>query len=102
MGALSPKTAAQGTAANNTMRQIAASLGTAVLASVMQSVTKNNMPKSTLKGQDPIEFGRRALDATLSGFHATFLLAAAFAVVALLVTFLLHSGKVNIPVKEEA
>ncbi|MBZ6014820.1 multidrug efflux MFS transporter [Leuconostoc gelidum subsp. gelidum] len=102
MGALSPKTAAQGTAANNTMRQIAASLGTAVLASVMQSVTKNNMPKSALKGQDPIEFGRRALDATLSGFHASFLLAAAFAVVALLVTFLLHSGKVNIPVKEEA
>lgn len=102
MGALSPKTAAQGTAANNTMRQIAASLGTAVLASVMQSVTKNNMPKNILKGQDPIEFGRRALDATLSGFHASFLLAAAFGVVAFLVTFLLHSGKVNTPIKEEA
>ncbi|ADG40822.1 MULTISPECIES: MDR family MFS transporter [Leuconostoc] len=97
MGALSPKTAAQGTAANNTMRQIAASLGTAVLASVMQSVTKNNMPKKSLNGQDPLAYGRKALDATLGGFHASFLLAASFAVVALLITFLLHSGKVNTP-----
>lgn len=101
MGALSPKTAAQGTAANNTMRQVASSLGTAVLASVMQSVTKDNMPKSSLKGQDPLAFGQKALDATLNGFHASFLLAAAFAVVALLITFLLHSGKINTPAKED-
>ncbi|WP_367300501.1 MDR family MFS transporter [Leuconostoc carnosum] len=100
MGALSPKTAAQGTAANNTMRQVASSLGTAVLASVMQSVTENNMPKSSLKGQDPLAFGQKALDATLNGFHASFLLAAAFAVAALLVTFFLHSGKVETPAKE--
>lgn len=76
-------------------------MGTAVLASVMQSVTKDNMPKSSLKGQDPLAFGQKALDATLNGFHASFLLAAAFAVVALLITFLLHSGKINTPAKED-
>lgn len=102
MGALSPQTAAQGTAANNTMRQVASSLGTAVLASVMQSVTKHNMPVAAMKGKDPLAFGQKALDATLNGFHASFLLAAAFSVVALLAAFLLHSGKVNTPAKEAA
>lgn len=102
MGALSPQTAAQGTAANNTMRQVASSLGTAVLASVMQSVTQNHMPASTMKGADPLLFGKKALDATLTGFHASFFLAAGFAIVAILIAFFLHSGKVNTPAKEAA
>lgn len=101
MGALSAQNAAQGTAANNTMRQIASSLGTAVLSSVMQSVTKNNMPKNSLSGQDPLLFQRHAIDATLNGFHAAFILAAVFATIALLVTFLLHSGKVTVQAKKE-
>ena len=102
MGALSPQTAAQGTAANNTMRQVASSLGTAVLASVMQSVTQNHMPASTMKGADPLLFGKKALDATLTGFHASFFLAAGFAIVAILIACFLHSGKVNTPAKEAA
>ena len=102
MGALSPQTAAQGTAANNTMRQVASSLGTAVLASVMQSVTQNHMPASAMKGADPLVFGKKALDATLTGFHASFFLAAGFAIVAILIAFFLHSGKVNTPEKEAA
>lgn len=101
MGALSPETAAQGTAANNTMRQIASSLGTAILASVMQSVTDNNKPAASLKGQDPLSYANKLIDATLNGFHASFLLAAGFALVALLITFLLHSGKINTPAHKE-
>ncbi|MGO1281183.1 MAG: MFS transporter, partial [Leuconostoc mesenteroides] len=102
MGALSPETAAQGTAANNTMRQIASSLGTAILASMMQSVTDNNKPSSALKGQDPLEWAQKMIDATLKGFHASFLLAASFAIVAVIIAFTLHSGKVNTPSKMEA
>ncbi|MFW6741947.1 MDR family MFS transporter [Leuconostoc mesenteroides] len=102
MGALSPETAAQGTAANNTMRQIASSLGTAILASMMQSVTDNNKPSSALKGQDPLEWAQKMIDTTLKGFHASFLLAASFAIVAVIIAFTLHSGKVNTPSKMEA
>lgn len=93
MSALSPDTAAQGTAANNTMRQIATGLGTAILASVLQSVTNNNIPSSSLKTTNPLHFADKMANATLTGFHAAFLLAALFAAVALFLTFFLAPGK---------
>jgi len=68
----------------------------------MQSVTQNHMPASTTKGADPLLFGKKALDAMLTGFHASFFLAAGFAIVAILIAFFLHSGKVNTPAKEAA
>ena len=55
-----------------------------------------------MKGADPLVFGKKALDATLTGFHASFFLAAGFAIVAILIAFFLHSGKVNTPEKEAA
>ncbi len=41
-------------------------------------------------------------DTKLKGFHASFLLAASFAIVAVIIAFTLHSGKVNTPSKMEA
>jgi EmrB/QacA subfamily drug resistance transporter len=108
MAALSTDTAAQGTAANNTMRQIATGLGTAVLASVLQSVTNAHIPSEQLKTANPLHFAEQMADATLSGFHAAFLLAAGFSMVALILTFFLKSGKQSFrkpissqPLKEE-
>ncbi|MDF7637533.1 MDR family MFS transporter [Leuconostocaceae bacterium ESL0958] len=95
MGALGRAQSAQGTAVNNTTRQIAASLGTALMASVMQNTINNNMPSNSLKGQDPLAFGHQALNASLDGFHASFLLASGFALLAFLLSFFMHSGKVN-------
>ncbi|MCO0832113.1 multidrug efflux MFS transporter [Fructobacillus sp. W13] len=95
MGVLSKEQSAQGTAVNNTARQIAASLGTAILASVMQSVANDNMPAASLKEADPLAFGSKAISATLDGFHTSFLVAAFFALAAFILAFFLHSGKVN-------
>ncbi|CAK1228231.1 MDR family MFS transporter [Fructobacillus tropaeoli] len=95
MGALHLNQTAQGTAVNNTARQIAASLGTAILASVMQSQINNNLPSDSLKTADPIAYGSKALQASLDGFHASFLLAACFALLAFALSFLMHKGKVE-------
>lgn len=85
---------AQGTAVNNTIRQIAASLGTAILASVMQSVANDNMPKAALKTQDPLSYASKAIDATLDGFHMSFFVAALFAIAALALSVFMINGKV--------
>ncbi|MFC4761255.1 MDR family MFS transporter [Fructobacillus durionis] len=85
---------AQGTAVNNTIRQIAASLGTAILASVMQSVANDNMPKASLKTADPLSYASKAIDATLDGFHMSFFVAALFAVAALALSVFMINGKV--------
>lgn len=101
MGALAKEENAQGTAVNNTARQIAASLGTAVLASVMQSVANDNMPSNALKSADPIAYGSKAITATLDGFHTSFFVAAMFALAAFVLAFFLHNGKVNQPETKE-
>ncbi|GAO99160.1 multidrug transport protein [Fructobacillus ficulneus] len=101
MGALRIDQTAQGTAVNNTTRQIAASLGTAILASVMQSQINNNLPSASLKGQDPLAYGAKALNASLDGFHASFLLAAGFALLALILSLFMHKGKVEPKAEKE-
>ncbi|MBC8932743.1 MFS transporter, partial [Escherichia coli] len=42
-----------GSAVNNTIRQIAGSIGTAVLITVLTNVTKDNMPGKALMATDP-------------------------------------------------
>ncbi|MDF7627092.1 MDR family MFS transporter [Lactobacillaceae bacterium L1_55_11] len=93
MGVLPKPRVAQGTAVNNTIRQVAAAIGTAVLSSVMQSVINDNTPSAALKTQDPLLYANKYLNASLDGFHASFLLAAGFALLAFLLSFLLHKGK---------
>ncbi|HEY4400175.1 MAG TPA: MDR family MFS transporter [Lactobacillaceae bacterium] len=90
MAALSPETAAQGTAANSTMRQIATGLGTAILASVLQSVTNSQTPPANLQERNPLHYTEMLTQATLSGFHSAFLLAAGFAIVALILSCFLR------------
>ncbi|CAH1853498.1 MDR family MFS transporter [Convivina intestini] len=101
MGVLRQNQVAQGTAVNNTIRQVAASLGTAVLSSIMQSVINDHTPTSSLKIKDPLEYAQQMLNAALSGFHASFLCAAGFVLVALILAFFLHKGKVTAAEPEE-
>ncbi|MBC6308611.1 DHA2 family efflux MFS transporter permease subunit [Listeria sp. FSL L7-1582] len=75
-----------GTAVNNTIRQVAGSIGTAILITVLSNVTKDNMPGKALAMTDPQAFQSQALTANLDGMKAAFLVAVAFAVVGLILS----------------
>lgn len=75
-----------GTAVNNTIRQVAGSIGTAILITVLSNVTKNNMPEKALAMTDPQGFASQAMTANLDGMKAAFLVAVAFAVVGLILS----------------
>lgn len=102
MNALPTKLITHGTAVNNTFRQIASSIGTAILISVLTNVTTNNLPaKSELKAT-PLAYKDHALTATLSGYHAAFFVAIMFGVIGLVIAlFLKKSPVIHHEVSEE-
>lgn len=67
-----------GTAANNTLRQVAASMGTAVLISVYSSVSKWNLPSHALLTKAPLQYKDAATTATLTGYHMAFVVSLIF------------------------
>lgn len=81
-----------GTAVNNTFRQVLSSIGTAILISVLSSVTKNSMPAHNVLVQTPIKYADLATGAVLNGYHAAFFISILFAVVALCFAFFLKKG----------
>lgn len=87
-----------GTAANNTLRQVAASMGTAVLISVYSSVAKWQMPEHHLLTKSPLAYKDAATTATLTGYHMAFIVSLIFCAIGFGLTFFLkshHSGKVS-------
>jgi uncharacterized membrane protein len=68
-------------------------MGTAVLISILSNTTKNAMPKSTLKTVNPIEYGQKAIDAVLKGYHTTFLVATLVALVGVFIAFFLKDKR---------
>ncbi|MFC4652374.1 MDR family MFS transporter [Lactococcus nasutitermitis] len=94
MNALPVNEVAQGTASNNTARQVASSVVVALLSSVAQNIITNNMPSSHLKTTNPLGYAGKAIDAMLKGYHASFAIGLAFAIVGLIVAMFLRSGKV--------
>lgn len=81
-----------GTAVNNAFRQVLSSIGTAILISVLSSVTKNSMPVHNVLVQTPIKYADLATKAVLNGYHAAFFISILFAVVALCFAFFLKKG----------
>jgi len=69
---------AHGTAANNTLRQVAASMGTAVLISVYSSVAKWHLPSHQLLTQSPLKYQQASVNATLTGYHMAFIVSLIF------------------------
>ena len=102
MNALPVELMGHGTAVNNTVRQIAGSIGTALLTSVLSNVTDNTKPAHSLIKSNPLAYKDKYFDATLNGYHAAFYVAVAFCVVGLVVAFFMkgstHSAK---PSKKE-
>ena len=82
-----------GTAVNSTFRQVASSIGTAVLISVLSNVTTNNMPKESMLEKTPLAYKEQIVDALLSGYHSAFFIAVIFAVIGCLLAFMLSSNK---------
>ena len=81
-----------GTAVNNTFRQVLSSIGTAILVSILTTTTTNNMPSKTLLHTLPFQYKEKAISATLDGFHASFAMSIAFALIALVLAFFLKKG----------
>lgn len=92
MNVLPFKQISDGTAVNNTFRQVVSSIGTAILVSVLSTTTKDNMPAKSLLHATPLAYRDKAIDAVLSGYTAAFLVAAIFAIVALALAFFLKKG----------
>ncbi|WP_295730977.1 MDR family MFS transporter [uncultured Limosilactobacillus sp.] len=89
MNALPLSLIAHGTAVNNTMRQVATSVGTAILMSVLTNVTQHAEPAKRLLTAAPLQYKSAMIDATLKGYHASFWFAVAFSLIGFLATFLL-------------
>ncbi len=81
-----------GTAVNNTFRQALSSIGTAILVSVLTTTPTNNMPAKSMLKTLPLQYKSGAINATLDGFHAAFAISIVFALIALVLSFLLKKG----------
>ncbi|MFT9266729.1 MDR family MFS transporter [Oenococcus sp.] len=91
MNALPTNLIAHGTAVNNTVRQVASSIGTAILISVLSNVTNNQMPKQSLLKASPLAYQVKAFNATMSGYHAAFWIAVAFCAAGFLIAFFMKN-----------
>ena len=81
-----------GTAANNTLRQVAASMGTAVLISVYSSVAKWQMPGHQLLTQAPLKYRQDGITAPLTGYHMAFVVSLIFCAIGFGITFFLKAN----------
>lgn len=93
MNALPMNLISHGTAVNNTFRQVASSIGTAILISILTNVTKDNLPSAHLLKTLPLSYKNQAISATLSGYHAAFFVAVVFGFVGFIITFFLRANK---------
>ena len=104
MNALPVELMGHGTAVNNTTRQIASSIGTAILTSVLSNVTDATKPAHSLIKSNPLGYQNSYFNATLNGYHAAFWVAVGFSVVGLVVAFFMkgkqHSVKPVMNTKE--
>jgi len=100
MNALPLHLMSNGTAVNNTLRQIASSVGTAVLISISTNVSKNQTPSSSLLKSSPLAYKNGSMNAILNGYHAAFWAAIVFCLIGLFVSFFI-SGRSPRSIKPE-
>lgn len=90
MNALSGDLIRHGTAVNNTVRQVATSMTTAILVSVLSNVTNAAAPAKHMLTTNPLGYKHAFFSATLSGYHASFWFAIGFSALGWLLTFFLN------------
>lgn len=90
MNALPRESAADGTASNNTARQVASAVVVALLSSVAQNIITNSEPAKHLKVTNPLQYADKMITAMLNGYHASFMLGTVFALLALIIAMFLQ------------
>jgi MFS family permease len=95
MNALPADLIAHGTAVNNTIRQIAASIGTAIMVSVLASVTSGHTPAAALKTASPVLFARQMQAATVAGYRAAFVVSLILCVCGFLLSLRLENNPID-------
>jgi len=93
MSSLNPKQATHGTAANNTVRQVAAAVIVALMSSTTQTIIQDNTPSQAVKDANPFNYARQMLDASLKGFHASFGILFGIAVAGILLAVFLKAKR---------
>ncbi|WP_429971831.1 DHA2 family efflux MFS transporter permease subunit [Fructilactobacillus sp. Tb1] len=93
MDALPTEKGADGTAANNTLRQVSSSIVVAIMTSVVQNIINNNAPTKSLKLSDPLKFANQAISASLDGFQVAFAIGLGFAIIGLIFVFFVKNEK---------
>ncbi|HEY0221359.1 MAG TPA: MDR family MFS transporter [Lactovum miscens] len=107
MNALPVDEVADGTASNSTARSIASAIVVALLSSVAQNIILNNSPATSLAKIDLIGFSDKMLKAMLDGYHASFAIGFAFALMGLVLGIFLRAGKhgraskIELPIDEK-
>lgn len=89
MNALPTNMISHGTAVNNTARQVASSVGTAILISILTNVTKDDMPAKHVLHSNPLVYKEGAQNAVLNGYSAAFSIAVLFCLIGWGLSYLL-------------
>lgn len=100
MNALPVNEVADGSASSSTVRSIASAVVVALLSSVTQNIITNNMPATSMQKTNPLGFASHSLTAMLDGYHVSFIIGLAFAIVGIGVALFLHNGH-NSPKAEQ-
>lgn len=90
-----------GTAINNTMRQLASSIGTAILVSTLSLVTLNSMPGKELEKTNPFEYLAQSIQASIHGYQTAFLIAFVLCILALFFTFKVPKNAIPAEIAKE-
>ncbi|MGM9887350.1 MAG: MDR family MFS transporter [Lactococcus sp.] len=93
MNVLPVNEVADGTASNSTARSLASAVVVALLSSVTQNVITNNMPADSLQKSNPLKYAGDAIDGMLKGYHTSFAIGLAFAIVGFAASFFLAKKK---------
>ncbi|HET7629612.1 MAG TPA: DHA2 family efflux MFS transporter permease subunit [Bacillales bacterium] len=93
LNALPNRLIPHGTAMNNTMRQVAASIGTALLVTVMTNTTKDRIQELASGSTDGLDRAEK-LHAAIHGLNVSFFVAVGFAVVGLVLSFFIRRGEI--------
>ncbi|KRM87562.1 major facilitator superfamily permease [Lacticaseibacillus thailandensis DSM 22698 = JCM 13996] len=91
MHSLTPELISHGSAGNNVVRQVGAAIGTAVLVSVLQSVSMNDAPKTALLHTDKAAYAHGIHQALVSGSHAALIVATAIGAVGIVCALFLKN-----------
>lgn len=72
MNALPTDKINHGTAINNTFRQVAGSIGTAIFTTILTNTTNNMKPSTALLHSAPLAYKHQMINAALGGYRASF------------------------------